>query len=171
MDAFLAIASRREVRDYRPDPLPDKTVRRILEAGRISGSSKNHQPWRFVAVRSRELLDRLAATVRTPGNLHTAPLFVAILVDDHPRADFDGGRAAQNMLLAAWGDGVGGCPNGFADEPAASELLGVRPDQRLLVGLSFGYPARLRRPDRREPEKWLARANRRPLDELVQAWL
>jgi nitroreductase len=171
MDAWLAIASRREVRDYRPDALPDDVVRRILEAGRISGSSKNHQPWRFVVVRSRELLDRLAGVVRTPGNLATAPLFVAVLADDHARAHFDCGRAVQNMLLAAWNDGVGSCPNGFADEDAARELLGVRPDQQLVAGLSFGYPARSRRPERRTPEAWAARANRAPLDELVQAWL
>jgi nitroreductase len=171
MDAFLAIASRREVRELRPDPLPADAVRRILEAGRVSGSSRNHQPWRFVVVRSRELLDRLAGVVRTPGNLATAPLFVAVLVDDHPRAAFDGGRAVQNMLLAAWNDGIGGCPNGFADEDAARSLLGVKAEQRLLVGLSFGNPARSRRPERRPPEEWLARAGRLPLDELVQAWL
>ena len=109
MDAWLAIASRREVRDVRPDALPDDAVRRILEAGRISGSSKNHQPWRFVVVRSRDALDRLAEVVRTPGNLTAAPLFVAVLADDHVRAHFDCGRAVQNMLLAAWNDGVGGC--------------------------------------------------------------
>jgi nitroreductase len=171
MDTFLAIASRREVRDSRPEPLPEATVERILEAGRISGSSKNHQPWRFVVVRSRETLDRLAAVVRTPSNLATAPLFVAVLTDDHPRATFDSGRAVQNMLLAAWNEGVGGCPNGFADEDGARSLLGVRPEQHLLVGLSFGYPARARRPERRTPEAWLERANRLPLDELVQAWL
>src|SRR6185436_15808524 len=129
------------------------------------------QPWRFVVVRSRETLDRLAGVVRTPSNLAAAPLFVAVLTDDHPRAAFDSGRAVQSMLLAAWNDGIGGCPNGFADEDAARELLGVRTEQQLLVGLSFGYPARRRRPERRTPEAWLERANRLPLDDLVQAWL
>jgi nitroreductase len=171
MDAWLAIASRREVRDVRPDAIPDEVVRRILEAGRVSGSSKNHQPWRFVVVRSREALDRLAEVVRTPSNLEAAPLFVAVLADDHVRAHFDCGRAVQNMLLAAWNDGVGGCPNGFADADAARELLGAAPEQQLVAGLSFGYPARTRRSERRSPDEWLARANRMPLDELVQAWL
>jgi len=171
MDTFVAIASRREVRDYRPDPLPDDVVHRILEAGRISGSSKNHQPWRFAVVRSREVLDRLAPTVRTPSNVQGAPLFVVVLVDDHPRASFDGGRAMQNMVLAAWNDGVGSCPNGFADEAAALSLIGAEPGQHLLVGLTFGYPTRPRRPERRAPEEWLARANRLALDDVVQAWL
>jgi nitroreductase len=168
-DAFLVIASRRETRAYRPDPLPDDVVGRILEAGRISGSGANRQPWRFMVVRSRELLDRLAPSLYAPWNAE-APLFVALLMDGRGSA-FDGGRCAQNMMLAAWNEGVGACPNGFKDEPAARELLGVRPDQDLLVGITFGYPARPRPPERRTAEEWLADARRLPLDELVQAWL
>jgi nitroreductase len=170
-DAFLVIASRRETRTYRPDPLPDDVVRRILEAGRIAGSGANRQPWRFVVVRARGLLDELAETIWAPGNLAGTPLFVAVLLTGKRRSGFDGGRAAQNMMLAAWNDGVGACPNGFRDEPRARELLGVRPDQELLIGITFGYPASRRRPERRRPEEWLARAKRLPLDELVQGWL
>ncbi len=170
MDTFLAIASRRETRGYRPDPLAEEVVIRILEAGRISGSAVNRQPWRFVVVQSREVLDRLAPTVYAPLNL-TAPLFVAILLQDARRGAYDGGRASQNMMLAAWNDGVGSCPNGFRDEETARELLGVRAEQGLLMGISFGYPARSRRPERRTPDEWLARAKRLPLDELVQARL
>jgi nitroreductase len=169
-DAFLVIASRRETRAYRPDPLPDVVVRRILEAGRISGSGANRQPWRFVVVRDRGFLDRLAPTLYAPGNAR-APLLVAVLLDVERGWDFDGGRAAQNMMLAAWNDGVGSCPNGFRDAPAARELLGVRADQELLVGITFGYPLTRRRPERRTAEEWLAGARRLPLDELVQAWL
>ena len=171
MEFGRVVRRRRMVRTFHDRPIAPEAVDRILEAGRISGSSKNHQPWRFVVVRSRALLDRLAEVVFTRGNLLAAPLFVAVLADDHTRAHFDCGRAVQNMLLAAWNDGVGGCPNGFADAGAACELLGVRTGQQLVVGLSFGYPARPRRPARRPPEEWVARAKRTPLDELVQAWL
>jgi nitroreductase len=169
-DAFLVIVSRRETRAYRPDPLPDEVVRRILEAGRISGSGANRQPWRFVVVRARALLDRLAPTLYAPGNAR-APLLVAVLLEGQRRSPFDGGRAAQNMMLAAWNDGVGACPNGFADEQAARDLLGVRADQELLVAVTFGYPVSRRRPESRSADEWLARARRLPLDELVQAWL
>ena len=170
MDTFLAIASRRETRSYRPDAVPDDVVRRILEAGRISGSAVNRQPWRFVVVRDRELLDRLAPTIYAPHNLAGTPLFVALLMNGGRTSAFDGGRAAQNMMLAAWNDGVGSCPNGFRDEESARALLGVQQDQELLMGITFGYPARRRRPERRQPEEWLARARRLPLDELLQAW-
>jgi len=171
MDAFLAIASRRETRAYRPDPLPEAVVLRILEAGRISGSAVNRQPWRFVVVETREVLDRLAPTLYAPGNLAVAPLFVAVLLQDTRRGAYDGGRASQNMVLAAWNDGVGSCPNGFRDEETARTLLGVRPEQGLLIGITFGYPTRRRRPERRPPEEWLARARRLPLEDLVQARL
>ena len=63
MDAFLAVASRREVRRYADRPIPPEVERRILEAGRVSGSSKNRQPWRFVVVESPEARERTADAV------------------------------------------------------------------------------------------------------------
>ena len=70
MDAFLAIASRRDERRYRPDPLPGDVVARILDAGRLSGSGSNRQPWTFVIPTSRERLEQVAEGVYEPGNIH-----------------------------------------------------------------------------------------------------
>src|SRR6266545_676434 len=80
----------------------------------------------------------------------------------------DAGRAAQNMLLAAWNEGVGGCPNGMTDSDRTAELLGLSEDERPAIILSFGYPAKPRDPESRSAEEWSARANRKPLDELVR---
>jgi nitroreductase len=171
MDAYLAIASRRETRDYAERPLPDVALERILQAGRIAGSGRNRQPWRFVVVSSRERLDALAETVSRADNVRRAPLAVAIAVRGPGMTAFDGGRAAQNMLLAAWNEGIGGCPNGFVDKGRAAELLELAPDQEPLVLLTFGYPARPRDPASRTSEEWLACARRLPLEELVQARL
>jgi nitroreductase len=171
MDTFLAIASRREVRSYSGEPISDEVVHTILEAGRVAGSGVNRQPWRFVVVRSRQLLDDLATTVYAPHNLLGAELFVAIVVGDGRIQTFDAGRAAQNMMLAGWNAGVGSCPNGFQDDGRAAKLLGLDDPSSLFVGLSFGYPARPRRPEQRTAEAWLTRAKRLPLDELVLAWL
>jgi nitroreductase len=168
MDALLAIASRREVREYRPEPLPEELVRRILDAGRIAGSSRNRQPCRFVAVTSRELLDALAQTVSRGSNVLGAPLLVAVAVEGDWDTGFDAGRAGQNMMLAAWAEGIGSCPNTFTDRPRASSLLDLEPAQELVTGLTFGYPARPRRPERRSVDEWFARANRLPLEELVR---
>lgn len=167
MDAFLAIASRREVRSYAERPLSDDVVRRILEAGRVSGSSRNRQPWRFVVL-DDELAKRAAETVYAPANLRGAALVVAIAVRGGGPVAFDAGRAAQNMMLAAWNDGVGSCPNGVADHDALARLLELADDERVVILLSFGYPARRVRPERRSPEAWLARADRKPFDEVVR---
>jgi nitroreductase len=167
MDTFLAIASRREVRAYDRRPIAEEVVRRILDAGRLSGSGSNRQPWRFVLV-SGQAQAALADAVFAPGNVSGAALVVALVVGGKGPVSFDAGRCAQNMLLAAWNEGVGGSPNGVADRDAANSVVGVPEDQSIVIVLSFGYPARPRDPQSRSAEEWSARARRKPLDELVE---
>jgi nitroreductase len=167
MDTFLAIASRREVRAYDVRPIPDESVRRILEAGRLSGSAGNQQPWRFVLV-SGEAQAALADAVSEPRNVRGAAVVVALVVAGEGHVSFDAGRCAQNMLLAAWNDGVGGSPNGVADRDAANAVVGVAEDESIAIVLSFGYPARPRNPESRRAEEWTAQARRKPLDQLVE---
>jgi nitroreductase len=168
VETWLAIASRREVRDYADTPLPDEAVRRILDAGRLAGSAQNRQPCRFLIVETRELREQLADLVFEPGNVRGAQLVVAIVVAGKGPVSFDAGRCASNMLLAAWDQGVGSCPNGTPDRDAVSELLALREDEHAAIVLTFGYPARPRDPAARTAEEWSARADRRPLDELVE---
>jgi nitroreductase len=167
MDTLLAIASRREVRSYDGRPIPDDVVRRILDAGRLSGSAGNRQPWRFVLV-SSEAQAALAEAVFEPDNVSDAPFVVALVVGGKGPVSFDAGRCAQNMLLAAWNEGVGGTPNGIGDRDAANALLGVAEDATIAIVLSFGYPVAPRDPTSRSVEEWSARAKRKPLDELVE---
>jgi nitroreductase len=157
MDAYLAIASKRDVREYADTPIPDDVVARILDAGRLAGSALNRQEWEFVVVSDRAAL---AEAVYAPHNVRTATLVVAIV---GTRA-FDLGRCAQNMMLAAWNDGVVSCPNGIKDADEAARIVGGQ----VGVILSFGYPARPRKPESRSTEEWSARAKRKPLDELVR---
>src|ERR1700674_3237780 len=105
MDAFLAVVSKREVRAYADRPLPPEVTRRILEAGRVSGSSQNRQARRFVVLERAK--DEAALCVFSPGNLQGAALAVAVVVRSGGPGGFDAGRAAQNMMIAAWNDGVG----------------------------------------------------------------
>ena len=163
MDTWLAVASRRETREYADRPIPDDVARTILDAGRIAGSGSNKQPWRFVVVEDADARARLADTVFAPTNIHGAQLVVAIV----GRSSFDTGRCAQNMLLVAWNAGVGGCPNGQKDPEAARAALGLG-EETIATVLTFGYPARPRDPEQRTPEEWSARANRKPLDALVE---
>jgi nitroreductase len=159
VDTFRVIASKRDERAYADTPLPDDVVERILDGGRLSGSSQNRQRWEFVVVADakRELADAVYA----PDNLRTAALVVAIVGE---AGAFDVGRCSQNMMLAAWDRGVVSCPNGIRDADAAAATLGG--EVRMI--LSFGYPARPHSPESRSAEEWSARAKRRPLDELVR---
>jgi nitroreductase len=168
MDVFLAVASRREVRDYDPRPLSEDAVRRILEAGRLAGSSRNRQARRFLVVADRGRVERAAEAVYTPRNLLGAALVVAIVVRGKGPLAFDAGRAAQNMMLVAWNDGIGSCPNGIADPDRLHEALDLDPADQVPNLLTFGYPRQPLDPARRTPEEWLARADRLPLDEVVQ---
>jgi nitroreductase len=159
VDAFLAIASKRDVRRYADRPVPDDVRRRILDAGRLSGSGKNRQDWEFVVVETTQ--QELARAVFAPDNVASARFVVAIVGPVRP---FDAGRAAQNMMLAAWNEGVASCPNGVADEEAAARICGG--PVRMII--SFGYPAGGRDPSSRTAEEWSERANRRPLPDVVR---
>src|SRR3954452_12283215 len=158
MDTFLAIASKRDVRDYAATPVPREVRERILDAGRLTGSSRNTQKWEFVVV-SGAAQERLADAVYAPENVRNATLVIAIVGEAYA---FDVGRCAQNMMLGAWADGVGSCPNGIRDPEAAAAICGG--EGKAII--SLGYPAKERR--ERSADEWSAAANRKLLDELVR---
>jgi len=168
MDAFLAIVSKRDRRSYADRPVPPEVERRILDAGRIAGSGSNKQPWTFVVVESRERVEALAESVYAPENVRRAALVVGVLVSGKGPVAFDAGRAAQNMVLAAWNEGVVSCPNGIADEDRAREALEADTEETIAIVLSFGYPPKPLDPERRTAQEWSERANRKPLEEVVR---
>jgi nitroreductase len=159
VDAYLAIASKRDEKRYADRPLPADVVERLLDAGRLTGSSANRQARRFVVVETPSAVERLADAVYEPTNVRGAALVVAIV----GKRGFDVGRAAQNMMVAAWNDGVASSPNGIRDADAAAAVVGEEP----AIVLSFGYPARPRDVAARDASDWSSRANRFPLDEVV----
>jgi nitroreductase len=164
MDVLLAVVSKREVRRYEARPLDEDSARRILEAGRIAGSAGNRQQRRFVVLGDR---DAAAEAVYAPDNLRGAALVVAIVVAGRGPVGFDAGRAAQNMMLAAWSEGIGSSPNGVSDPDRMREVVAHAPDEQVATVLSFGYPDRWRDPQDRSVEEWISSADRRPFDEVV----
>jgi nitroreductase len=72
------------------------------------------------------------------------------------------------MMLAAWGDGIGSCPNGIANPEALAAVLGHDDDEQVVTVLSFGYPARPADPEGRTPDEWIERADRLAFDEVVE---
>ncbi len=164
VDTFLAVTSKRDTRSYADRSIPNDVIERILDAGRVAGSARNRQPWRFLVVETPERRERLAEAVYAPDNVLGARLVVAI----QSSSAMDVGRCMQNMMLAAWNDGVASCPNGISDAEQALAALGLGEDEPVATVLTFGYPARERDPESRPPEEWSARADRKPLDELVE---
>jgi nitroreductase len=171
MDAYLAIVSKREVRTYLATPVPEPVLTQILEAGRASGSSRNRQPWKFVVVTDRACLAALSAFVSRPTNLTGCAAAIVVSIG-HPNSAFDAGRAAQNMMLAAWTLGVGTCPNTPTDESGVRRLLGLPEEAAIPTIISLGYPAPGERRPRAnaDPARVLQRINRRPLSDLV-SWV
>lgn len=141
MDVFEAIRTMLAVRTYQDKPVPEATLRRVVEAGRLTGSAKNLQPWHFVVVQERETLRQLGKLARTGAHTAQAAAAIVVAVDKSPFAVSDASRAIQSMLLAAWGDGVGGNWVGFGGLEEVRALLGIPSSLDVLAILPLGYPA------------------------------
>ncbi len=141
MDVFEAVRTILAVRDYEDRPVPEDVIRRIVEAGRLTGSSKNGQPWHFVVVQDPDTLAQIGALARTGGYTARAPLAIAVVIDPTRFAVSDASRAIQSMTLTAWSEGVGSSWVGFSGLDAIKSLLGVPDNLDLLAIIPFGYPA------------------------------
>jgi len=171
MDAYKTIVSLRSIRQFQDTPIPDDALHRILQAGRMSGSSKNTQPWTFVVIRDAETRQALSRCGDFASHLTGAPLVVALVFDPQfYRGEFDSGRAAQNMMLAAWASGIGSCIASMHREDDAKAVLGVPKERRLEHVISFGYP--VPQPDTsiagQPRERVLKRVGRKRMEEIVR---
>ena len=145
MDVLEAIRAKRAIRQFADKSLPDDAIRAILNAGRRAQSSKNTQPWQFVAVTEKDVLTRLSQTGDFASHLAGAALGVVLAAPDEPEGldwlMFDLGQAASYMQLAAWELGIGSVIATIYHPDQARAILGVPDDHRCDVALSFGYPA------------------------------
>lgn len=138
MDAYRLIATKRDLRTYTDRPIDRALLLQILDAGRRSGSSRNRQPWEFVAVTDREVLKRLARCGRFAGHLEGAAAVVVVLVEG-ARDLFDAGRCAQSLMLAAWSLGVASCPASLPQEAEARKVLGLPDSPVVATAIALGY--------------------------------
>jgi nitroreductase len=141
MDFFEAVRTVLAVRQYQDTPVPPEVVRRIVEAGHLTGSAKNAQPWHFVVVEDRVMLVQFGALARSGAYIAQAPLAIVVVIEKTPFAVSDASRAIQSMLLTAWSDGVGSNWVGLQGLTEVKALLGIPDELDLLAILPFGYPA------------------------------
>jgi nitroreductase len=142
VDSFATNMTMLAVRRYQDRPVPEATVRRIVEAGRLTGSAMNAQPWHFIVVQDRETLRRLGALAPTGPYVAEALLAIVVAVEKKSRfAVADGSRAIQSMLLTAWAEGVGSNWVGFVGGlEEVKALLKIPAKLDVLATLPFGYP-------------------------------
>jgi nitroreductase len=141
MEVFEAVRTVLAVRSYLEKPVPANIVRRIVEAGRVTGSAMNRQPWHFIVVENRQTLRQLGAVATSGPYTAQAPLAVVVAIEKTKFAVSDASRAIQSMMLTAWSDGIGSnwVGSGLTESKA---LLGIPDTLDVLAIIPFGYPAR-----------------------------
>jgi nitroreductase len=170
MNVSDAIRLKRAVRKFTSQPLSEEVILAILNAGRRAQSSKNTQPWQFIAITDKAILQQLSTCGEWAGHLAGAALVVAILTPDPNekfQTMFDAGQAAAYMQLAAWELGVGSCPASIYEPEIARQFLGFPPEYHLRIALSFGYPQ-----DGEILEKAPKKGGRKAISDMVhwQTW-
>jgi len=121
MDTFDCIRSRPAVRDFRPEPIPDAIIKKILEAGRQAHSQRNRQPWRFIVVQNRDTIKQLGALASSGPYIANAPLAIAVAIEGAKNPFIDATRAVECLMLVAWAEGIGSCWVGGIDRPKVKE--------------------------------------------------
>src|SRR5689334_15241513 len=142
MEVFEAIRTVLAVRQFREQAVPEPIIRHILEAGRLTASGGNGQPWQFIVVQNRETLQKLGALVKTGPYIAQAALAIVVGIEKSgPIAVSDASRAIQDMILAAWAQGVGSNWVGFQHLEQVKPLLSIPDEIDVLAIVPLGYPA------------------------------
>jgi nitroreductase len=158
LDAFEAISTKLDVREFASKKVPGETKRKILEAARLTASAMNTQHWRFVLVQERANIKRLAADSTTGKWVEGADFAVIILIDPSlPGSSIDAGRVVQDMELAAWNFGVASGIYTGVGEASLRKDYGIPDGLKPAAVLGFGYPKR----------EISGKKNRKPIEELV----
>jgi len=160
MSFIDTVLSRRSVRRYEKQDIPKDVLDKILEAGRQAPSAGNKQPWHFIVLSDYDIKEKLSH-----GKWNTFVKDSAVTIvgcgyigDEYGRkwSTVDISIALQNMVIAAWGLGIGSCWIGDFKEAEVKRLLNIPEDRKVIALVTFGYPA----------EKIESR-QKKPMDEIV----
>jgi nitroreductase len=166
MEAWDAIAARRNVREYTTEPISEADLNRIAEAGWRAPSAKNRQPWDFVIVTDKAQLQELSTVWQGARHIAGAAAAIVFVVPEPPDErrlvvdQYDVGQATMAMMIAATDLGIGTGHSSVGDQEKARAILGIPEGYVVAFMLGVGYPA-----DR--PLKPIRKPNRRPFDEVV----
>jgi nitroreductase len=163
METLKCIHERREIREFKPEPIPEDITQKVLLAAVQAPSAGNVQDWEFVMVKSGKNKEALASAATDQDFVARAPVVIAVCSNLKKIGRAYGQRglslysvqdtaaAAQNILLAAWSLGIGGCWVGAFDERKVSELLFLPEHVRPLALIPLGFPTRIPAKPKRNP--------------------
>ena len=165
-ETYERILNLKTVRQFTSEMVSDEHVEQILQAARWTGSAKNMQLWSFIVVQDPAQKEAMLACGDFMTPVANAPMAIA-LVRAPGGYDFDTGRLAQNMMLAAAAIGVGSCPVTMHRSDMAHEVLGLPEDYYCRYAIALGYPDTEQESKGRAAQKQWLPVGRKPLDELV----
>jgi nitroreductase len=149
------------VREFDDQPIPDDLLRRIVEAGHLTASSLNLQPWHFVVVTVRDRLRELGGLIGTGRYIASAGAAIVVAYErDSEYGVSDASRAIQSMILVAWAEGVGSNWTGFGGLDSVGAKVGIPDTYEVLAVVPFGYPKR---------KLGKGKKKRKPLTEIASA--
>lgn len=164
MSVIDLLLSRRSIRKYKTEQIPQDTLQRILEAGRYAPSASNRQPWHFIVLTDPEILENLSHGQWNSFISTSAFTVVGCAYEGSTYArkwsTVDTTIAMQNMVIAAWSLGIGSCWIGDFDEAEVRRILHVPKDWKILALISFGYPDETPETTPRKPLKEITSYNR-----------
>ncbi len=158
LDTYREILRLRALRSYESRPVSPAHVEQLIEAARWTGSSKNLQNWSFIVVEDPLQQEALAAAGDFTDPVRAAPLTIA-LVQEPAGYEFDTGRLAQNIMLAADALGLATCPITLHRDEVAAEVLGLPEGRRCRYAIAVGYPS-----ESAAPRSF---GGRKPVEELL----
>jgi nitroreductase len=158
---YEAVRTVLAVREYQDRPIADDLLGRIVEAGHLSASASNVQPWHFVVVKERAGLRDLGGLVAHGPYIAGAAAAVVVAIEKaNHLAISDASRAIQSMILVAWGEGVGSNWTGFRELEGVRNHVGLPDKYEVLAVVPFGYPKR---------KIGMGKKKRKPLGEVASA--
>jgi nitroreductase len=163
METLDAIFTRRSIRKYKNKEIPGEILENILKAGMFAPSARNEQPWHFLVVTDRELLDRLMKAHPYASMLAEAPMAILVCADTDLEKSkgywpVDCSAATQNIRLAAHTGGLGSVWLGVYPRTermeAISTIFSLRSNIQPFALIALGYPAEEKEtPDRFRQER------------------
>lgn len=168
MDIYEVIKTRRSIRSYKPDPIPEDKLRRVLEAVRLAPSGNNRQPWKFILVKDEKLKEQLVPLCYNQSFIASAPMVVVACGYNihYNRGGYMGDLsmvvdvaiAVDHLTLAARAEGLGTCWIGSFDNEEVKKLLHIPGEVQVVALTPLGFPKK---------EEFLPTEDRKPLREIV----